>query len=75
MRVDDFLKAMYNDLFKVIVKAYYEENFDEKISEIINNKNVDKVYLSEVISSLCGVEVSYIENYSTELKAAIKNYS
>ena len=69
------MKAMYNDLFKSIVKAYYEGNFDKKIEELINDENVNKDYLSEVISSLCGVGISYSENYSSDLKAAIKAYS
>lgn len=66
---------MYNELFKAIVKAYYEGDFDKKIKELIDNENIDKAYLSEVISSLCGVGVSYSENYSEDLKVAIKAYS
>ena len=71
----DFLKAMYSDLFKEIVKAYYDGNFDEKVKELVNNEEINKELLSEVISSLCGVEVSYSKNYLEELKVAIKTYS
>ena len=66
---------MYSDLFKGIVKEYYEGNFDKKINELINDEDINKELLSEVISSLCGVEVSYSENYLADLKAAIKTYS
>jgi len=68
------LKTLYNNLFKEIVKAYYDGNFEEKIKNLVENENIDKQYLSEVIASLCGVEVSYGENYFEELKEAIKAY-
>jgi len=75
MREVDFFMIMYNYLFKTIVKAYYEGNFDEKIKELMEDDNINKEYLSLVISSLCGVEVGYSENYTADLKAAIKVYS
>lgn len=67
-------KTKYRQLFKEILKAYYEEIFEEKIEEIMNREDIDKESLSKVISALCGVEVNYSDNFSEDLKFAIKNY-
>lgn len=69
------MKTVYNDLFKAIVKAYYEGNLNQKIKELLEDDSIDKDYLSEVIASLCGVKVSYSENYTSDLEEAIKGYS
>lgn len=71
------MKAMYSDLFKKIVKAYYEGDFERKLEQIIADTTIDKHDLCEVISSLCGVRVDIhdnCENYIDDLKKAIKNY-
>lgn len=64
----------YRELFKEILKAYYEEVFEEKIEEIMNREEIDKDNLAKVISALCGVEVNYSENFLEDLELAIKNY-
>lgn len=65
---------MYKELFEIIIKAYYEEKLHDKIKELLTDENVDKDLLSGVISSLCGVGVSYSENYTEDLEDAIKKY-
>ncbi len=64
----------YRDLFKELVKSYYEDVFEETIEEIISRKDIEKERLSKIISALCGVEISFSENFSKDLKNAIENY-
>ncbi len=64
----------YSKLFKKLVKAYYEDVFQETIDEILSRKEIDKKKFAKVVSALCGVEVSFSKNFSQELKSAIENY-
>lgn len=68
------MKKVYENLFKELVKAYYNDNFDEKINFIINEHNFDNKEAMDVISSLCGVTVDKDDNYIYNLKKAITNY-
>ncbi|WP_027633478.1 [Fe-Fe] hydrogenase large subunit C-terminal domain-containing protein [Clostridium hydrogeniformans] len=68
------MNTQYTNIFKTLVKAYYEDNFEEKIEELMKKEEVDKKTLSEVISSLCGVKVDYSERFSSDLKKAITTY-
>lgn len=68
------MKAKYKDLFKTIVKSYYDGSFEESINKILSDKSINKNDLSAVISSLCGVDLEYSDNYIEELKKAIENY-
>jgi F0F1-type ATP synthase delta subunit len=68
------LKAKYSDLFKEIINAYYEGHLDNKLESILSDPSVNKEDLSRVISSFCGVQVSYSDNYINDLKDAIKSY-
>ncbi len=61
-------------LFKEILKSYYEGVLDEKVEELIKDEEVDKEILARRISAICGVEVEYGENFSSQLKEALKNY-
>lgn len=69
------MKAKYSSLFKDIIKAYYDGNLEEKVNSILEEENIDKNQLSAVISSLCGVELSYSKNYIKDLKKAIEEYT
>lgn len=64
----------YRDLFKELIKAYYEDVFEETIEEIISRKDIEEKRLSKIISALCGVEIDFSENFSKDLKIAIENY-
>jgi Fe-S-cluster-containing hydrogenase component 2 len=63
------------DLFKTIVKAYYENHFEEVITSLVEDNSFDKEERAKVIAALCGVEVNYSTSYAAELKKAIVNYT
>jgi Na+-translocating ferredoxin:NAD+ oxidoreductase RNF subunit RnfB len=66
----------YNDLFKTIVKAYYENHFEEVVNKLLQTNEDDKEHVSKVIAALCGVEVNASNtSYAAELKKAIMNYT
>ncbi|WP_160677787.1 [Fe-Fe] hydrogenase large subunit C-terminal domain-containing protein [Clostridium sp. C8-1-8] len=68
------MKKEYEDLFKKIVKSYYEGDFDKVINEIINDPSFNKDEARNVVSSLCGVDVYKDDNYIYNLKKAITDY-
>ncbi|MDP4144532.1 MAG: [Fe-Fe] hydrogenase large subunit C-terminal domain-containing protein [Bacillota bacterium] len=70
------MKAKHEDLFKSIVKAYYEDDFEKKIKKIISDSSINRDELSGLISSLCGVGIKFDENsdFVEDLKKAIKSY-
>lgn len=67
-------KENYRELFKKLLKAYYEDVFEETIEEIFSKKEVNRESFAKVLSALCGVEVDYSKNFSNDLKKAIENY-
>ncbi|MFL0248140.1 4Fe-4S binding protein [Candidatus Clostridium stratigraminis] len=63
------------ELFKILVKAYYEDNFETIVDNLLIEQKENKDTLNKIISALCGVDSRDIsEEYSRELKAAIFNY-
>jgi iron only hydrogenase large subunit-like protein len=68
------LKAKYSDLFKELVKAYYDSGFETKLQSILSDPEVNKEDLSRVISSLCGIQLDFTDNYIEDLKKAIEEY-
>ncbi len=68
------MNAKYSDLFKSIVSAHYEGNFEKKVEDILSKDNVNKNDLCNVISSLCGTNVAYSSNFVDDLKKAITSY-
>lgn len=68
------MKAKYSHLFKALVEAYYKDNLESTIDELINKEGVNKEELASIIASLCGVETSYSENYVEDIKKAIASY-
>jgi len=65
---------MYNEIFKTLLKSYYEDNFENKVQELLSKDNINKNELSSIISSLCGVEVDFSHNYIDDLNKAILSY-
>lgn len=65
----------YNDLFDELVKSYYEDNFDETLEKIMvcHKKSPQETF--QIITSLCGVEMEYDNNYLYNLKKAITEYA
>ncbi|MCY6371985.1 [Fe-Fe] hydrogenase large subunit C-terminal domain-containing protein [Clostridium ganghwense] len=68
------MNTNYDELFKTLIKAYYNESFEETVLKLLSNESLDKTALSRVISSLCGVDIKYDNNYTENLKKAIANY-
>ena len=64
----------YRELFKKLLKAYYEDVFEETIEEVFSNSDIDKENFAKIISALCGVEVDYSNNFSEDLLKAIESY-
>lgn len=65
----------YNDLFDELVKSYYEGNFDETLTRIMAGHDASPQETFKIITSLCGVNIDYDNNYIYNLKKAITNYS
>lgn len=68
------MNNIYNEIFKTLVKSYHEDNFENKVQELLSKDNINKTELSSAISTLCGVDVSFSINYIEELKKAIISY-
>lgn len=68
------MKKNYEDLFKKLVKAYYDGDFTSTLEEIMSTPGFDKEETMSVISSLCGVEVKKDDNFIYNLKRAITDY-
>jgi iron only hydrogenase large subunit-like protein len=64
----------YRRLFRDLLKSYYEDVFEEKIEEILDKGEVDKEKFAKIISSLCGVDVEYSNNFIEDVKEAIETY-
>ena len=68
------MNKIYNEIFKTLIKSYYEDNFEIKVQELLSKDNINKTELSSIISSLCGVQVDFSHNYIEDLKKAITSY-
>lgn len=65
----------YNDLFHELIHSYYNGTFDETLSRIMvcHKKSPQETF--KIITSLCGVNIEYDNNYAYNLKKAITIYS
>lgn len=65
----------YNDLFDELVNAYYYGDFDETLTRIMvcHEKSPQETF--SIISSLCGVNIPFDNNYLYNLKKAITHYT
>ena len=64
----------YKSIFRALVKSLQENNFDDVVNEVLSRPDVDKEKLAKAISSLCGAEITYDENFLSALKTAISAY-
>lgn len=69
------MTSYYSKLFKEILKAYYNNSFEEKIEELLSDSEDNREAKGKIISALCGVDVEYSEEFINDLKDAIKNYT
>lgn len=65
------MNSKYCDLFDILVKAYYEDNFEETIKRIITCHEVSPQETFNIICSLCGVSLEFDNNYVNNMKKAI----
>ncbi|WP_315069916.1 [Fe-Fe] hydrogenase large subunit C-terminal domain-containing protein [uncultured Clostridium sp.] len=65
----------YNDLFDELVKSYYEDNFDETLERIMTCHEKSPQETFQIITSLCGVDMEFDNNYLYNLKKAITEYT
>lgn len=65
----------YNDLFDLLVKSYYEGNFDDTLSRIMVCHEVSPQETFKIVTSLCGVSLEFDNNYVYNMKKAITNYT
>lgn len=68
------MKKNYEDLFKNLVKAYMHGDFEDCVKQALDKTDIDKEYLSKVISSLCGIKVDFSKDFIHDLKLAISHY-
>lgn len=68
------MNKIYNELFKTLIKAYHENNFETELEQLLSEDNINKAELGSIISSLCGVDVDFSDNYIEDIKKAIHSY-
>ena len=52
------MNKKYDSLFKELISSYYsEDNFDEKLNNIVKNNFNSRDEAIEVLSSLCGIDI------------------
>lgn len=68
------MKADYSNIFNTLVKAYYNDNFEKTVKDLLNSCTIDKIKFENMVSSLCGVDVNHSGDYINDLKMAIGNY-
>lgn len=69
------MHGRYNEYFKELIIAYKNGIFETKINEILDDEEEDKEKLCRQLSSLCGVDIGYSEDFAEKLKYAIKTYT
>jgi len=57
------MKKQHSELFKILINAYYNDKLENVIEELLKDNIVDKEALAGEISSLCGVNLSFSNNY------------
>lgn len=65
----------YTDLFDILVRSYYEGNFDDTLSKVMVCHEVSPQETFKIITSLCGVSLEFDNNYVYNIKKAITNYA
>ncbi|WP_294156127.1 [Fe-Fe] hydrogenase large subunit C-terminal domain-containing protein [uncultured Clostridium sp.] len=65
----------YNDLFHELVHSYYNGNFDKTLARIMTCHKKSPQETFKILTSLCGVDIKFDNNYAYNLKKAITTYS
>lgn len=69
------MNNQYAEMFNLLVKSYYEGDFDETLTRIMATHEKSPQETFTIIASLCGSKIEYDNNYMYNLKKAITNYS
>lgn len=69
------MNSKHIDLFNTLIEAYYNGNFDETLNKIITCHEKSPQETFAIITSLCGVNIEFDNNYVYNLKKAITNYN
>ena len=65
----------YVDLFDILIKSYYDGNFDETLNKIITCHEKSPQETFAIITSLCGVDIKFDNNYVYNIKKEITEYN
>lgn len=68
------MNSKYEDIFNRLIKAYYEDRFEETVNDIIINHEISPQETFKIVCTLCGVSLDFDNNYLYKLKNAITNY-
>ena len=68
------MNSKYVDLFDILIKSYYDDNFDETLNKIMTCHERSPQETFSIITSLCGVDLEFDNNYVYNIKKAITNY-
>ena len=69
------MNSKYSDLFDDLVKSYYTGNFDETLNMIMTCHDKSPQETFKIITSLCGVDIPFDNNFVYNLKKAITHYA
>lgn len=69
------MNSKYIDMFDDLVKAYYNGNFDEALYLFMVNHERSPQETFSIITSLCGVNLEFDNNYIYNIKKAITDYA
>ena len=57
------MNSKYVDLFDILIKSYYDDNFDETLNKIMTCHERSPQETFSIITSLCGVDLEFDNNY------------
>lgn len=69
------MNSKYVELFDILIKSYYNDTFDETLDKIITCHEASPQETFAIITSLCGVDIPFDNNYVYNLKKAITDYN
>lgn len=69
------MNSKYSDLFDTLVQSYYHGDFDETLKRIMVCHKTSPQETFAIITSLCGVDIKFDNNYVYNLKKAITQYT
>ena len=67
--------SKYNDTFDLLVESYFNGNFDDTFIRALAAHEKSPQETFAVLSSLCGSNIPYDNNYLNNIKTSIENYN